>query len=633
MGRMAVSRASTMGPVALVLGVPWLVRLLVWLELRADPFFRLLVVDARTYHETAVAMASGAYRLDTPFWQPPLYPFLLSLIYRVTGPVPDAMRMFQMALGSLSALLVYRIGRRLLGPRAAWVAWGAAAFHGALLFFDLQLLNASLATLLLGVGIERSLAWDEERRPRDLGLAGAAIGLASVTVATLLALIPVFAFWSGGRARAASSPGRLSPGRAPVRAAGWAAGLFLAAAAVPVLTVTAINLAASGQPVLVSYNGGINFWIGNNPDYERTVAIRPGRAWQALTQEPVEAGARSESETSSWFFRRSMRWIAAEPAAWLGLTARKARLFLRGDELARNQEIYPFRAESFLLRSLLWTRGLAFPTGILLPLGLAGMALWFRRRTGSEERRRAGLGLLTLLFLAHGVAVTLFFPAARYRLPVIPPLILLAVAGGAFLVEAARQRRWRAMAIPGAALVAGALLANTGLPPMPVRFHGDTYADLGTQHFEQGDLDGAARWYGEALVVDPENAEAAHNLGAIWLHRRQPDRAEPLLRRVLARWPADPKALINLGNCFLQRGEPYRAGRYFQQVLETNPASPDAAGNLELAREQADRLERERMAADPAGFVRGLERLLAREPQNAFLRARLERLRTSRSGG
>jgi hypothetical protein len=43
--------------------------------------------------------------------------------------------------------------------------------------------------------------------------------------------------------------------------------------------------------VIVSYNGGINFWIGNNPDSERTVAIRPGRSWDALDKELRLAGA------------------------------------------------------------------------------------------------------------------------------------------------------------------------------------------------------------------------------------------------------------------------------------------------------------------------------------------------------
>ena len=38
-----------------------LVRLACLLELSRNPFFRLLVVDARTYHDTAAAMASGAY--------------------------------------------------------------------------------------------------------------------------------------------------------------------------------------------------------------------------------------------------------------------------------------------------------------------------------------------------------------------------------------------------------------------------------------------------------------------------------------------------------------------------------------------------------------------------------------------
>lgn len=634
------------GTIALLLGLPLLVRLIAWLELRADPFFRLLVVDARSYHEMAASMAAGTWRMEGPFWQPPFYPFLLSLVYRVFGPAPDAARLLQIGCGALVSLLVFRIGGRLLGPRAAWAAWGVAALHGALVFFDLQLLNASLATLLLTLGVERLLAWEAARRRRDLLLAGGALGLASITVATLLALIPAGLLWVAWRTGAGrpQTPGqRLRP-----------ALLVLAAAALPVLSVTVINLAASGQPVLVSYNGGVNFWIGNNADYERTVLIRPGRAWQALMQEPVDAGARSESETSAWFFRRAAAWIAADPGAWAGLMAKKTHRVLRGDEQARNQEIYPFRERSRLLSVLLWSRGVAFPSGILLPLGWIAVAAVvqagiFRRRAAwgaargadraigppttswfRQETRWSGLVLLAALVIVHGLAVALFFPASRYRLPVGPLLAVLAVAGAVHLAGAIRAFREGcrgAAVLPLVALVIGGLVANAGLPPMPLRFHSDTYSDLGTLHFQQQKLDDAARWYEEALELDPENAEAAHNLAAIWIHRGKPESAEPLLRRVLARYPSDPNALTNLGNCYLLRGEPYRAGRYFAQVIAANPGSADAARGLDRARELAGGLERERMAGDPEAFLRGLERMLAQEPANGFLRERIARLR------
>jgi hypothetical protein len=615
---------------ALLVGAPFLVRFLAWLELRGDPFFRLLVVDARTYHETAMRMAGGTYRMEGPFWQPPFYPFLLSLVYRVAGPNPDAMRLLQCLLGGGTCWLVFRLAHRLGGRRAAWISWTTATLCAPLIFFDLQLLGVSLATFLLLLATDCVAAWVPGRNDRAFYLGGLALGAACITVATCLVAIPVLAGWAARRLHRDDS--RVG-----------AALFFLAATLVPVVTVTAINLGASGQPVLVSWNGGVNFWIGNNPDYDRTVAIRPGRSWLALTAEPGRAGVRSESGASGWFFRRSLRWIGEHPGAWVALMVRKAELFLRGDEIGRNQEIYPFRQSSWLLRSLLWVRGLAFPTGILLPLGLAGMATLLVRRThgtsggGGAESARApsprvtggvgsGAGDLALLTVVYAFAVILFFPASRYRLPIIPLFLVFAGAGVDVWLHAVRRGRFGSLRVPAVVLAVFIVLSNLGLPAMASTFQSDTYSDMGTFFFDQKNWEESIRWYRRALDLDPGNAEAAHNTGAalIWLQR--PDEAEPFLRRVLTAWPGDLKALLNLGNVYLMKGEPYQAGRYYLEVYKTDSGFPDAERNFELARQMAAKLEAGRMARDPGPFLDSLERMYRAEPENEFLRERLRAL-------
>ena len=51
----------------------------------ADPLLRVLISDADWYHEHARAIATGeSFRPGLPHWLPPLYPWVLSLVYRVT---------------------------------------------------------------------------------------------------------------------------------------------------------------------------------------------------------------------------------------------------------------------------------------------------------------------------------------------------------------------------------------------------------------------------------------------------------------------------------------------------------------------------------------------------------------------
>ena len=55
-------------------------------ELSTSPLFAVPVVDARTYVDDAryLSEVSWAGR-PTPFWQPPLYPYLLGLLFSVSG--------------------------------------------------------------------------------------------------------------------------------------------------------------------------------------------------------------------------------------------------------------------------------------------------------------------------------------------------------------------------------------------------------------------------------------------------------------------------------------------------------------------------------------------------------------------
>ena len=64
-------------------------------ELSASPLFSVPVVDARTYVDDARYLSEVSWAgKPTPFWQPPLYPYLLGLLFsrkrRKLLPAPSA---------------------------------------------------------------------------------------------------------------------------------------------------------------------------------------------------------------------------------------------------------------------------------------------------------------------------------------------------------------------------------------------------------------------------------------------------------------------------------------------------------------------------------------------------------------
>lgn len=93
------------------------------------------------------------------------------------------------------------------------------------------------------------------------------------------------------------------------------------------------NYVRGHELVVVSGNGGIDFWIGNNPSYDKTVGIRPDIEWQRLVEEPSKAGEHGKAAGSRYFVRKTLRWAVDEPWAFARLQAHKLRLLVSGSEI------------------------------------------------------------------------------------------------------------------------------------------------------------------------------------------------------------------------------------------------------------------------------------------------------------
>ena len=157
----------------------------------------------------------------------------------------------------------------------------------------------------------------------------------------------------------------------------------------------------------------------------------------------IRAGIEQPSAKSRYFFAQSWQYITSAPLDFTGLLAYKGYLFLRGDEIPRNRDLYFARNDSSLLSILLWKKGLAFPFGLIVPLALLGLFAFLRTSESPEGR------LLALFVACYALSVVLFFVTGRYRLPAVPVLLLFAACG----MRALWQRPWPALALVAALLV------------------------------------------------------------------------------------------------------------------------------------------------------------------------------------
>ena len=521
------------------------------LEADASPLFEHPAVDAKTYTHHAQRLAAGNWLGigEGPFWQPPLYPYFLGAV-KVLFPESFfyAVRFVQALLGALVCAMSWWIGRALFNPAVGLLAGIGAALCGPLIFFDGELLPASLAAfvdLLALVVLLR--VW---RRPSRWGFlgAGAAFGVGALAVPTVLTFavaVPIVLLW-----------------RAPRRQGLIWAGAFALGVVLAVTPVAWRNWAIGGDGVGISYNAGINLYIGNNPDYAETVAIRPGWEWDELVTQPARAGIERPSAKSAYFAERAWDYIKGDPTGWLGLMGHKLGAFWHGDERGRNQPIYFWRTYSNVLSASLWKAGIAFPFGLVAPLALWGMLL---------SLRRIGPTWPLLFVLSYCLGVVAFFVAARYRVPVLPVLLVFAAYGLWALWDWVRAGRWRSLGLGLAVCLAFAFAANSHLAPMDMEGDAAIHYNLGNAYAEAGDKKRALAAFERAVAEDPEYWQAWLNLGGVKAALGDLIGGGEIFARVAQKAPRQVEPWMNLAHVRIMQRDLEGAFSCYESALAANP--------------------------------------------------------------
>lgn len=545
--RAANLRSPYLGGLVFVLALA--VRVAYIFELDASPLFVHPAVDAKTYTHHAQRLAAGHWLGvgEGPFWQPPLYPYFLGVVKVLAGEsFFYAVRLGQALLGALVCAMSWWIGRALFNPAVGLLAGLGAALCGPLIFFDGELLPACLATFVNLLALVVLLrVW---RRPSRWGFlgAGAAFGVGALAVPTVLAFavaVPIVLLWV--------APRRL----------GWA-GAFVLGVLLAIAPVAWRNWAIGGDGVGISYNAGINLYIGNNPDYAATVAIRPGWEWDDLVTQPARAGIERPSAKSAYFAKRAWSYIREAPTEWLGLMGYKLGAFWHGDERGRNQPIYFWRAYSTVLSATLWKAGIAFPFGVVAPLALWGMLL---------SVRRVGPTWPLLYALSYGLGVIAFFVAARYRVPVLPVLVVFAAYGLWTLWQWGRAGCWRSLGLGAVVCAAFALAANSHLTPMDLEGDAAIHYNLGNAYAAAGDNQRALAAFEHSVAKDPEYWQAWLNLGGIKGVLGDLPGAGEIFARLTREVPKRAEPWLNLAHVRIAQRDLAGAFRCYEAALAANP--------------------------------------------------------------
>jgi 4-amino-4-deoxy-L-arabinose transferase-like glycosyltransferase len=404
-----------------------------FLFLAAEPEARIVGDEAtwtawgREIASPEVHFSPAASRI---LFYPPGYPYFIAVGWGLFGSLA-AVRVLQVLVSALLVPAIGRLGARLWNERAGSLAACFTAAYPDLVWFTTHFWAETLFLTLVFWGLERLVAARQEGRRDAALLAGLLWGAAALTREPALYFVPLGALWLGleaARRRAALA--------------------FVLAAFATVVPWTLRNRIVYDAFVPVSTFGPFNLWLGNTPETREEVyaeyARVPGRiAKYRYTQE------------------RALEAIRARQPWWIFEKLRS--------ELPRF-----FEADSQALAHLRRGAYGAVPAAVLalatlvfvLPY-LASLALFVRGLA------RAPLGRDAALLLAFaGYYVLLHVAAlgfARFRLPIVPVLLLFGAA--AFATPAVSSARRRAVAA-----AAGLGLVLCVLPSLRERVAGEAAA-------------------------------------------------------------------------------------------------------------------------------------------------------------
>jgi len=526
----------------------------------------------------AQRLVHNGFAWPETFFMPPLYPYLLAAYTFIFGSSLGLLQFLQLVLGSITAVLVFLLAERMFSRVVAIVAFVGYLLYGNALFLDaVYLPNALTALLQMLVLFLLCRETTNSRRFTQGGLlVGLLLGLLILIRAEFLLLIPLLAIvWLWGLSRR-------KIGTVPIFRSRTLGGLVLGTALV-IAPVFLHNLIAGNDPALISFNGGLNFYLGNNPKADGTwqpayPLVRTG----SVTIETLKRNSllrpdgtqMKPAQSSSYWTGQAWHYITHNPGSFLALAARRLGLFIGNYEIPNNYYYDLARERSWVLK-------LAFlPFGLILALGVIGMLL----RLVQGGLRKADYAFY-LFFLVYLLTSVFIFTVSRLRAPLVPLLVIFAAS---FVVEInarlhAPQAARCTLPWVGAALL---IFALSFLPLVNRKTYAvEGHVQAGNIYLEVKQGEKARTEYQQAVRLDPGSFVAAYGLfnSATQLKSKlDAERYSAELYR-LSRTPADSVyAFLSTAKLGTMTGNFIQARDYYLRALDQDPANPDTRYLLAL---------------------------------------------------
>jgi tetratricopeptide (TPR) repeat protein len=553
-------------------------RIIYLLQVKSNPHFFSPTMDPLYHDVWAQNIANGNWIGTKVFFRAPFYPYFLAAVYKIFGHNYVIPRLIQHLLGSFSCVLIYFLAKNLFNRKVAIISGIFAASYGMLMYFEDELLLDSFLVFFDLLLILFLLKAKENAKLSRWFVCGIILGLSAITRPNILFFIPFVWLWIF----------LIFKKERPFKKIFTYSASFLLGSVLMISPVALRNLLAGGDLVLIASQGGINFYIGNNKNSDGMSAIFYKEDWQyrdfqQMAEKETERSLKP-SEISNYYYRKGIDFLLRNPSFAFKLWVKKLYVFWNKSEISNNQDIYFFRRYSSLIRIL--------PLGFWLigPLGLVGMILSLltvRRSEKSDfsqiEKRKKKIVLPILFVFSYMITVVMFFVTARFRLPVIPFLIIFSGFALVWLVERILKKDFSFVVLFFIFLLPFSILVNSNAYHLGVGNFSQAYFSLGNVYLQKGNLDQALVEYDSALTLNPNVNRAHLNRGIVFFRKGEYDKAEGEFLAELKQNPDEDKAYNNLSAIYREKGLYDQAEEMAKKALQLRSYYPEAYMNLALS--------------------------------------------------
>jgi 4-amino-4-deoxy-L-arabinose transferase-like glycosyltransferase len=330
-------------------------------------------------------------------WEPPLYPYLMGGVFKVFGIYSTKSGWVLLTLNCLFSALtcipIFFIARRVFGERIAW--W--SAWIWALLPYEWYwaihwVWDTTFGPLLLALIFWLSLELQERGRWKMWTAYGVLWGLVALSNPSLLSFLPFSGLWIWWR--------RHKNGLPSVPQVGLASVVFF----VCITPWMIRNYRVFGRPVFVRDDFGLQLRLGNGPGAEGMLMAYMQPNLNVLEFRQFEQ--MGELKYAARCKEIAFRWIAAAPGRFAWTSVKRFIYYWAGVPKPTNSTLpFDFRDSLYLAWSVL--------------------AIWGVGR--AVRKKIPGAWLFLWLVLMYPAVYYLVFPHARYRHPIEPELLILAV--------------------------------------------------------------------------------------------------------------------------------------------------------------------------------------------------------------